>query len=82
MPRDVMRLIVMNFTNAMFTRKLTVFHGDKSYYGKGSHYDKLFLGFNREQDCLRVLEENELIDKRGSYIDTNGIKISNKNSPT
>ena len=80
--RDAMRLILMNFTDAMFTRKWTVFHGDKSCYGKGSHYDKLFLGFNRVQDCLRVLEENELIDERGSYIDTNGIKISNKNSPT
>ena len=80
--RDAMRLILMNFTDAMFTRKWTVFHGDKSCYGKGSHYDKLFLGFNRVQDCLRVLEENELIDKRRGYIDTNGIRISNKYFPT
>ena len=80
--RDAMRLILMNFTDAMFTRKWTVFHGDKSCYGKGSHYDKLFLGFNRVQDCLRVLEENELVDKRRGYIDTNGIRISNKYFPT
>ena len=80
--RDAMRLILMNFTDAMFTRKWTVFHGDKSCYGKGSHYDKLFLGFNRVQDCLRVLEVNDLVDKRRGYIDTNGIRLSNKNSPT
>ena len=80
--RDAMRLILMNFTDAIFTRKWTVFHGDKSCYGKGSHYDKLFLGFNRVQDCLRVLEENELVDKRRGYIDTNGMRISNKYFPT
>ena len=68
--RDAMRLILMNFTDAMFTRKWTVFHGDKSCYGEGSHYDKLFLGFNRVRDCLRVFEENELVDKRRGYIDT------------
>ena len=42
----------------------------------------LFLGFNRVQDCLRVLEENELVDKRRGYIDTNRIRISNKYFPT
>ena len=74
--RDAMRLILMNFTDAMFTRKWTVFHGDKSCYGKGSHYDKLFLGFNRVQDCLRVLEENELVDKQRLY--RYELRISNK----
>ena len=80
--RDAMRLILMNFTDAIFTRKWIVIHGDKSCYGKGSHYDKLFLGFNRVQDCLRVLEENELVDKRKGYIDDKGNKIPNKYFPT
>ncbi len=58
-------------------RKWIVIHGFKSSYGKGSYYDKLFLGFNRVQDCLRVLEENQLVINVKVISMTNGIKISN-----
>ena len=34
-----------------------------------------FLVLMKLQDCLRVLEENELVDKRRGYIDTNGISF-------
>ena len=80
--RDAMRLILMNLADAIFTRRWIVIHGFKASYSKGSYYDKLFLGFNRVQDCLRVLEENELVDKRKGYIDDEGNKIPNKYFPT
>ena len=72
----------MNLADAIFTRRWIVIHGFKASYSKGSYYDKLFLGFNRVQDCLRVLEENQLIDKRKGYIDDEGNKIPNKYFPT
>ena len=81
--KDAMRLILMNFADSIFTRKWTIFPGDKAAYSKGKYLsDKLFLGFNRVQDCLRVLEENALVDKRKGYVDTYGKRLPNKYFPT